>query len=233
MPDSTGNRPAAFFDLDKTLLAVNSGKLWINNERKAGRLPFSMALRGMSYLVLYHFGFIDMDKAMSQALGTIKGIAEKEVDRITQEWFYSVVAPHEAPGARGYLEAHRMAGHPLVLLTSSSPYESRCAQKFFGMDARLHSHYEIQDGVFTGRFVPPLCYGDGKVHYAREYATQEDIDLGQSYFYTDSYTDLPVLEIVGNPRIVSPDPRLRRVATRRGWPILDWSRETKGDNVTL
>ncbi len=233
MTVSTAGRPAAFFDLDKTLIAVNSGKLWMNHEREEGRLPLSMVLRGMSYFLLYHFGLIDMNKAMSQALGTVKGISEERVDQITQEWFHSIVTPYEAPGARGTLNGHRKAGHPLVLLTSSSPYESRCAQKFFDMDARLHSHYEVQDGVFTGRFVAPLCYGEGKVHYATEYAREHGIDLGQSYFYTDSYTDLPVLELVGHPRIVAPDPRLRRLATRRGWPILDWSAETKEGEVLL
>src|SRR2546430_2634453 len=66
----------------------------------------------------------------------------------------------------------------------------------------------------------PVCYGEGKIYWAQRFATAQGVDLGRSYFYTDSITDLPVLERVGEPRIVNPDPRLRRVAARRGWPVL-------------
>ena len=78
----------------------------------------------------------------------------------------------------------------------------------------------VRDGLFTGEAVRPLCYGAGKVHWVRELAERHGVDLASSYFYTDSVTDLPVLEPVGHPRIVNPDVPLRRVARRRGWPIL-------------
>jgi len=78
----------------------------------------------------------------------------------------------------------------------------------------------VRDGRFTGEAVRPVCYGAGKIYWAERFATAQGVDLGRSYFYTDSITDLPVLERVGEPRIVNPDPRLRRVAARRGWPVL-------------
>jgi phosphoserine phosphatase len=68
----------------------------------------------------------------------------------------------------------------------------------------------------------PFCYGPGKVQRAERWAAEHGVELEQSYFYTDSLSDLPMLERVGQPRIVNPDPRLRREANRRGWPILDW-----------
>src|SRR5262249_2472757 len=73
------------------------------------------------------------------------------------------------------------------------------------------------EGRFTGEVVEPVCYGRGKVYWAERFAAEHDVDLGQSYFYTDSITDLPVLDRVGHPRVVHPDPRLRRIAQRRGW----------------
>lgn len=215
-------RPAAFFDLDSTLLAVNSGKLWVHRERRAGRLPPRLMLRAFVYLVLYHFGAVNMDRVMRDALATIVGLEEEELRRWTREWFFSEVAPHAAPGAWPTLEEHRAQGHQLVLLTSSSPYASECATELFKLDAWLSTVYEVVDGRFTGNFLPPLCFGDGKVAHAERFSAEHGIDLDTSYFYTDSLTDLPMLERVGHPRAVHPDPRLRREARRRGWPILDW-----------
>ena len=77
----------------------------------------------------------------------------------------------------------------------------------------------VRDGRFTGEAVRPVCYGAGKIYWAERFAERQDIDLGRSYFYTDSITDLPVLERVGEPRVINPDPLLRRAAVRRGWPV--------------
>ena len=78
----------------------------------------------------------------------------------------------------------------------------------------------MRDGRFTGEAVRPVCYGAGKIYWAERFAQRHGIDLERSYFYTDSITDLPVLERVGEPRVVNPDPRLRRAAVRRGWPVM-------------
>jgi phosphoserine phosphatase len=121
------------------------------------------------------------------------------------------------------LDAHRRACEPVVLLTSSSRYASELAREQFGLDDVLFQVYETAGGKFTGEPGRPLCYGPGKVEKAEAWAREHRVDLGASAFYTDSYTDLPMLERVGRPRAVAPDLRLRREARRRGWPILDWS----------
>jgi putative phosphoserine phosphatase/1-acylglycerol-3-phosphate O-acyltransferase len=87
----------------------------------------------------------------------------------------------------------------------------------------LCTRYEVKDGRFTGDFIEPLCYGEGKVIHAERFAREHNIDVDASYFYTDSCTDLPMLERVSYPRVVNPDVRLRWVAKRKGWPILNWS----------
>jgi phosphoserine phosphatase len=78
---------------------------------------------------------------------------------------------------------------------------------------------EREDGRLTGRVTPPVCYGQGKVVWAERFAAEHDVDLDAGYFYTDSISDLPLLERVGHPVAVNPDPRLRRLADKRGWPI--------------
>jgi len=213
---------AAFFDLDKTLITINSARLWITREYRLGRISFFQLLQGTAFILLYHLGLVDMDVAMGKAIATVGGLPEEDLRRRTEKWFGEEVAPFAAPGSRRVLDQHRREGHLNVLLTTSSPYASRCAAELFGLDAFLCSSFEVVEGRFTGKYVAPLCYGQGKVHYARRFARERHVDLEASFFYTDSYTDLPMLEAVGNPRIVHPDPRLRREARRRDWPILDW-----------
>jgi HAD superfamily hydrolase (TIGR01490 family) len=220
----TPNSPtaAAFFDLDLTLLSVNSGALWIRSEHRKGRITTWQFMQGTVYLLGYRFSVVDMDKVMLKALGTVKGVLEQDVCDRTTEWYHREVARHAAPGAWPVLDRHRDAGDRLVLLTSSSPYESAAASEQFSMDAFLSTSYQVVDGRFTGYPEWPICYGAGKVAHAERYAAEHGIDLGASYFYTDSFSDVPMLERVGNPRVVHPDPRLKRLARQRGWTVLDW-----------
>ncbi|MFH1532774.1 MAG: HAD family hydrolase [Pseudomonadota bacterium] len=218
-----GRMQAAFFDLDKTLITVNSARLWMMRMYRQGRVGRMDIAAGGLFLLAYHLGVVDMERATRKALSTVIGSSEDELRRETEAWFNEEVIPVEAPGARGVIEEHRRAGHRLVLLTSSSPYASACAVAHWGLDDFLSMRYQIVDGRFTGGVVLPLCFREGKVHYAEALAAAEGIDLDESWFYTDSTTDLPMLERVGHPQVVGPDPRLRREARRRGWPILDWS----------
>jgi putative phosphoserine phosphatase/1-acylglycerol-3-phosphate O-acyltransferase len=106
-----------------------------------------------------------------------------------------------------------------VLLTSATRYLAGPLAADLGIDHMLVTQLTVENGRFTGEAVRPVCYGEGKTYWAERFAAAHGIDLARSYFYTDSITDLPVLERVGEPRIVNPDPRLGRLAARRGWPI--------------
>jgi len=215
---------AAFFDLDRTLLTVNSGALWMKRERRLGRISLPQFVQGLFYLLGYKFSVIDMDRVIVKALHTVKGEREHTVREWTQDWYRDEVATYAAPGACPVLEQHRAAGHSLVLLTSSSPYESAVAAEQFGMDSVLCTQYEVANDRLTGYPIKPVCYGEGKVTHATRYAAEHGVDLGVSYFYTDSMSDLPMLDRVGHPRVVNPDPRLGRLARSRGWQILSWHR---------
>lgn len=216
---------AAFFDLDGTLLTVNSGRLWMQRERRVGRLGLVQMGQAVFYLIAYRFGVLGMEEAMTWALASIRGLPEDDVRRWTEEWFVQEVVQFVAPGGLDALASHRAQGHPLVLLTSSSPYESRIACAHLGLDDFLCTRYEVADGVFTGQLVRPACFGAGKVTAAEAFAAARGIDLDRSFFYTDSITDRPMLERVGSPCVVNPDPRLRRLARAKGWPVRDWRRQ--------
>jgi HAD superfamily hydrolase (TIGR01490 family) len=214
---------AAFFDLDGTLLSANSGSLWMAREWRHGRISPLQAVQGVFYLAAYRLGVVDMEKVTIKALETVKGEQESLLRQWTRQWFEQEVIPHVAPRAPETVRRHRDEGHRLVLLTSSSVYESEAATEHFGLHDFLCMRYEVRDGRFTGDVVRPICFGAGKVHHAEKLAARHGISLEESYFYTDSITDLPMLLRVGHPRAVNPDYRLRRRARREGWPILDWS----------
>ena len=126
-------------------------------------------------------------------------------------------------GARPALERHRTRGDRVVLLTASSIYLSELVQEDLELDDVLCNRFEIDaEGLHTGEAVGALCFGAGKLPYAEAYARSRGVELDDCYFYTDSYSDLPVLERIGHPVVVNPDPRLRTEAERRRWPIESW-----------
>jgi HAD superfamily hydrolase (TIGR01490 family) len=220
-PPSRGRR-AAFFDLDGTLLTCNSGALWMARERRLGRISRWQMAEATLYLLAYRLTSLDMEQLMTKALRTVVGEREENVRRWTHHWFYEEVISRAAPGAYAVLDQHRRRGDLLVLLTSSSPYESEAAERFFNLDATICTRYEVKQRRFTGAVVRPVCYGQGKVALAERFADTHGVELAQSYFYTDSFSDLPMLERVGHPRVVNPDLRLRLITHRRGYELLDW-----------
>ncbi len=218
------NQRAAFFDLDRTLIDCNSAVPYARFERREGRISRRQLATGIAWSVLYHFSLIDIDRAYEKALSHYKGVPEQELRERTRRWFDLEIVQRLQPGARAALDRHRAAGERLVLLTNSSCYMAEIATERWGLDAWLANGFvTAADGTLTGTMVKPLCYGRGKVVRARRWAADNGVELSDSAFYTDSLSDLQMLREVGEPRVVNPDPRLRREASRRGWPVLDWS----------
>ena len=213
----------AFFDMDKTLLAVNSGALWIRREFDLGHITRMQALRASYWLARYHLGFVSMQDALVQAISHLQGMGEQHLRERTVRFYEEVVRFQYRPGALHVLEEHRAAGDALVLLTSSSGYLSDLVARDLGLDAVLCNRFEVDAaGLHTGRPLGEVCFGEGKRFYAQSYASGAGVPLSACTFYTDSYSDLPVMEVVGRPVAVHPDRRLRREALRRGWPVVSW-----------
>jgi HAD superfamily hydrolase (TIGR01490 family) len=213
----------AFFDLDKTLLAVNSGSLWIRRELALGHISRMQALRASLWLARYHLGFVSMKDALVQAISFLRGAREQHLRERTALFYEELVRSQFRPGALRALEEHRSAGDKLVLLTSSSDYLGDLVARDLGLDAVLCTRLEVDaSGLYTGRPLGEVCFGEGKRFYARACASEAGVPLSACSFYTDSYSDLPVLEVVGRPVAVHPDRRLQREALRRGWPVVSW-----------
>jgi HAD superfamily hydrolase (TIGR01490 family) len=213
----------AFFDLDKTLLAVNSGSLWIRRELELGHITWWQALRASLWLARYHLGFVAVQDVVVRAISHLEGTGEAHLRERTISFYEEQVRSLYRPGALRALEEHRKVGDRLVLLTSSSGYLSELVARDLGLDAVLCNRFEVDAaGLHTGRPLGEVCFGPGKRSYAQAYAAEVGVPLSACSFYTDSYSDLPVMEVVGRPVAVHPDRRLRREARRRGWPVVDW-----------
>ena len=212
----------AFFDLDRTLIAVNSAPLWIKKELRDGRIKKRQALRGAVWTALYSVGFAKLEDAVEEAVATLAGTDEAELDARTASFWEEEIAGTVRPGAIAAIERHRSAGDALVILTSSSNYLARHAAALLGFDDYLCNRFEVEDGRFTGEPIRPLCFGPGKIHHAKLTADAQGVAFADCAFYTDSYSDLPLMEAVGTPVAVHPDVRLQKHARRLGWPIETW-----------
>ena len=212
----------AFFDLDKTVISINSARSWVQAEHREGRLGRRDLLRSAWGLGQYKLGRAQMDDVVRGAVTLLEGMRVDVFEERIERFWAQDVLPTVRPGARTAIERHRERGDRLVLLTAASRQLADRAAAALGFDEVLANEFEVLDGAFTGRIREPLCYGEGKVHHARTCSERWSVPLSSCTFYTDSYTDRPVLELVGSPVCIAPDPRLRRHARAQGWPIEDW-----------
>lgn len=214
--------PAAFFDMDRTLIRANTGTLYIRYLRRRGEIGALRMLQAFGWIAQYKLAVLDMESVITRVTAQMAGDSEQEMIDKCLEFTSAHVLPTVAPKALDALERHRAEGHVVAILSTSSPYVTEPLAKHLGIEHVLCTRLVVRDGKFEGTHVRPACYGRGKVHWAEAFARERGVDLGRSFFYTDSYSDLPMLERVGVARVINPDSRLRRHARRVGWEVDEW-----------
>ena len=140
----------AFFDLDRTLIDVNSAVLFAQYERRHRRISVWQMLTAVVYSSLYHLNLLDMEMAYLKAVRHYQGQKEVDIDSNTREFFFQEVETRLQPGARKALEDHRNAGHKLVLLSTSSYYQARVAAEVWGLDDYIANYFPAKNGVLEG-----------------------------------------------------------------------------------
>jgi HAD superfamily hydrolase (TIGR01490 family) len=213
---------AAFFDLDKTVLRIDTGMSWMRFLRNRGDLSRLGLARAVYWSALYKAAVLDMDTLAQRLVADIAGDSEARMAEKCRIWYEVYVSRQVAPAARQAIDSHRRQGHEIVLLTASTQYAAEVVAASLDIEHILCSRLEVENGAFTGQ-LQALCYGRHKVTHAERLAGELGLDLAQSWFYSDSYTDLPMLERVGTAVAVNPDRRLRRHAVRTGWRIENWA----------
>ncbi len=213
----------ALFDFDKTLVDCNSANLWFLHELRSGRVPLSYRICVPFWLLQYRLGMGNLERMFDEAFKAAQGKEEALMIETVRVWYDSEIRPHVRPGALEAVRTHREAGDLLVLATSSTQYVATLACETFDMDSFICTRLETVNGRFTGR-LESNAMGPAKAERVAEWAVARGIDLADCTFYTDSITDLALLQRVGHPVVVNPDSRLLLVAREHNWPILDWGR---------
>jgi HAD superfamily hydrolase (TIGR01490 family) len=214
---------AALFDMDRTLVRKETASMYVRYVRKRGGATWRDAVRVSWWVAQYTLGVLDAADVVARGLRSLEGMPETVLSARCDDWFRRDVEVHVCDAGRRAVEAHRAAGDLVAIVTGGSPYAARPLARRLGIEHVVASELEVGlDGCFTGRLVEPFCYGPGKLARARALAERLSFRLEDACFYSDSLTDLPLLESVCTPIAVNPDPRLARVARRRGWRVERW-----------
>ena len=215
----------AFFDLDKTLLADNSAKLWIKSQWRVGELNAKQMILASFWLFKYHLGFTNLDEVIKESAVMMQGEDSDYVLRRTRAFFNSTVRHLYRPGALKKIDEHRAKGHVIALLTSSFDGLSELVQNHLNLDHCLCTKLEVgENRLYTGKILGEPCFGRHKVTFAQNLCNKMGTPLKDCFFYTDSASDLPLLEQIGYPVSVNPDPHLRARSAMNNWEIVDWGR---------
>ena len=213
----------ALFDMDRTLVRRNTAQLYVRYQREIGEAGWRDALRVGFWVAQYTLGIVDAEAIAVRALRTLAGQHETALSGRCDDWFHRYVVPHVGDAARRTVLRHLEAGDVCAIVTGASRYTAGPLARALRIPFVVSTELECDaSGRFTGRHVAPLCYGAGKVARTEQLAASQGFSLDEATFYSDSISDLPLFERVRRPVVVNPDPRLARVARRRGWPVERW-----------
>jgi HAD superfamily hydrolase (TIGR01490 family) len=221
VPAETG-RGAAFFDLDRTLMAGSSGFHWAREARRAGLISRRrLAADAFVNLRFRLEGSTDAgtDKVRERVGAMIAGRRVRDLQRLSPRVLARVL-PRLYPQMLAVAHAHQDEGRRVYICTAASQEMAEMLAHVLSFDGAVGARSEISDGRYTGRAAGPFTYREGKAQAVRQLAEAEGIDLAASYAYSDSESDLPMLRAVGHPVVVNPDTELLRVAREEGWEVM-------------
>jgi HAD superfamily hydrolase (TIGR01490 family) len=224
--NGTQLRPAAFFDLDKTLMAGSSGVFFARAAYETGMISRRRLVKDVYENLRFRLkGSTDdrADEVRKRVGEMIAGVRVKDLQRLSPRVLAGVL-PRLYPEMLARAYAHQDAGVPVYILTAASQEMADLLAHVLAFDGGLGSRSEIVDGRYTGRPAGPFNYREGKVLSMRELADRAGIDLEASYAYSDSESDLPMLRAVRHAVVVNPDAELRRIAGEEGWEVLHLDR---------
>lgn len=219
-------RTAAFFDLDKTVIAKSSTLAFSKPFFNQGLLNRRAVLKSSYAQFLFLMSGADhdqMDRMRSYVTAMCTGWDVEQIKSIVNETLHDIVDPLVFAEARELIADHRLCGRDVVVVSASGEEIVAPIARALGATHAMATRMVVEDGRYTGE-IGFYCFGEGKAAAIRELAVLEGYPLEHCYAYSDSVTDLPMLEEVGHPCAVNPDRGLRKEAAARGWPVLNFSR---------
>ena len=205
--------------MDKTLIAENSGSLYMKYRYEQGEIGGWDLAKGLGAYLRYKVGLLDIRAWTQDMMLQFRGENERALAREAKAWLHEVVVPTIYPEAREIVRKHREEGHVVAIVSGATKFVVAPLASHLGIKHFLYTRLETENGRFTGRVIDPICFEEGKIYWLQQLVEEQGIDLAKSYFYTDSITDMALLELVGHPVATNPDPLLYREAVRRRWPV--------------
>jgi HAD superfamily hydrolase (TIGR01490 family) len=224
-----GRRSAAFFDLDKTIIARSSTFAFSRPFYAGGLITRSAVLRSAYAHFVYLVGGADhdqMERLRAYLSDLVTGWDVQQVSDIVAETLEELIQPLVFREATALISEHREAGRDVVIVSSSGAEVVEPIGAMLGADHVIATRMIVEAGRYTGE-IEFYAYGENKAAAIRELAAARGYDLAECYAYSDSATDLPMLAEVGHPTAVNPDRTLRKEAAARGWPVLDFTQPVR------
>jgi HAD superfamily hydrolase (TIGR01490 family) len=217
-------RSAAFFDLDKTVIAKSSALAFGRPFYRDGLITRRDMVKSAYAQLAFRLGGADevqMARIRDHVAALCKGWRVDQVSQIVSETLHELINPYVYAEAAALIDEHRAAGRDVVVVSTSGEEMVRPIAEQLGVSDVIATRMVVEDGRYTGE-VAYYAAGPTKAEAVRRLAKERDYDLCTSFAYSDSVSDAPLLESVGYPTVVNPDRGLRRVAAERGWPVLEF-----------
>jgi len=211
----------AIFDLDNTLLVGDSDHAWGDFLIKEGLVdPIEHKRSNDQFYQDYCEGKLDIWAYQAFALSTIKGQTPEALAPLHQKFMTRFIEPMIGQPALALINEHKAKGHDLLIITATNDFVTAPIAKRLGIDELIGSQAEIIDGRYTGQIAGTPSFQKGKITRLNAWLNDKDYDLSETYFYSDSHNDIPLLEYVGKPIAVDPDTQLQQHAHEKGWPVI-------------
>jgi putative phosphoserine phosphatase/1-acylglycerol-3-phosphate O-acyltransferase len=217
--DRVQPRIGAFFDMDKTILSENSATLYMRYRYQRGEMSKRDLLMGFGAYIKYKIGVLDIRGWTLGMMEQFSGQREKQLEEEAIAWVEDMVVETIYPEAERLVAEHVAESHVVAIVSGATAFVVRPIATRLGIEHILYTRLEVENGSFTGRVIEPICFEEGKIYWLQQFIDEQGIDLAKSYFYSDSITDLPLLDLVGHPVATNPDPLLYRTAVKRRWPV--------------
>jgi HAD superfamily hydrolase (TIGR01490 family) len=225
--ESSGRTTAAFFDLDKTIIARSSTLAFAPSFYRHGLITRSQVCRGIVAQITFRLAGAShdrMERIRDQVSALCRGWQADLVAQIVTDGLRQTIVPHVYNEARALLARHQQRGHDVIIVSTSGQEIVRPIGAMLGITQVIATQLAVANGRYTGD-VDFYAYGQAKADHVSALSAERGYQLADCFAYSDSVTDLPLLELVGHPHVVNPDRALRKVARERQWPELTF-RET-------
>ncbi|RVW05977.1 HAD-IB family hydrolase [Rhodococcus spongiicola] len=223
-----GPTTLAAFDLDGTLITGYTASVLYRDRLRRLDISIAELLRTTGAAFDTQFRGADVGRLMEIAIGGLAGRSEDELREWSQRLFRQEVGSMIYPEVRGLIEAHRRAGHRVLMATSATTYQAQCVSDDLGIGDVLCSRPEVIDGILTGGMTAPALWGPEKAKALREFADEVEAPLSEAFAYSNGVEDVPMLDSVGRPVALNPDRRLAEIARTEGWLSVNLPKPERG-----